>query len=163
MFKPIFVGGCLAISLFLIPAIAYGQASSLTPAAPAEMATGDQITPLEVQQFVQVLKRWKDIDQESQKKILMAIKAERLNPQLFLEIAKTQNTQTEGSPEFSAADLQKFKKVISKIQAMEPEIQSKKEHAITSQGLTVARFNQIGYTSEQNPALKQKIKQMLGE
>jgi hypothetical protein len=84
MFKPIFVGGCLAISLFLIPAIAYGQASSLTPAAPSEMATSDQITPLEVQQFVQVLKRWKDIDQESQKKILMAIKAERLNPQLFL-------------------------------------------------------------------------------
>ena len=163
MFKPVFVGGCLAISLFLIPAIASGQASSLTPAAPSEMATGDQITPLEVQQFVQVLKKWKDIDKEGQQKILTAIKAERLNPQTFLDIAKAQDPKTEGSPEFSAADLEKFKKVITKIQAMEPEIQSKKEHAITAQGLTVERFNQIGYTSEQNPTLKQKIKQMLGE
>lgn len=163
MFKSILVGGCLAISLLLSPAIAYGQASSLNPEAPTTMATGAEITPIEVQQFVQVLKRWKDIEQDVQRKIVVAIKAEKMNPQRFMEIVKAQDPQTATKTDIPADDLEKFKKIVAKIQEMEQDVKGKKEHAITAQGLTIERFNQIGYSAEQNPSLKQKVKQMLGE
>ena len=148
------------------PEIGLSQASQLTAPSPSQLAVNQDFTPLEIQQFVQVLKRWQTLEMDAQKKVVAAINSEKLTPQRFLAIADSiqkKGDDPKTNTEVSAEDVERYRKILDKIKEIETAMQPKKEQAVISQGLTIPRFNQIGYTSEQNPALKQKIQQMLGE
>lgn len=165
MLKSLLSSGLCLCTLLAFPEIGRSQASQLTTPS-SQMAVNQDFTPLEIQQFVQVLKRWQTLEMEAQKKVVAAINSEKLTPQRFLAIADSiqkKGDDPKTNKEVSAEDVERYRKILDKIKEIETAMQPKKEQAVISQGLTIPRFNQIGYTSEQNPALKQKIQQMLGE
>ena len=166
MLKSLLSSGLCLCTLLAFPGIVRSQATQLTTPSSAQMAVNQDFTPLEIQQFVQVLKRWQTLEMEAQKKIVAAINREKLTPQRFLVVADSiqkKGDDPKTNTEVSAEDVERYRKILDRIKEIETEMQPKKEQAVISQGLTIPRFNQIGYTSEQNPALKQKIQQMLGE
>ncbi|MGL5036115.1 MAG: DUF4168 domain-containing protein [Microcystaceae cyanobacterium] len=156
------LSSCLLISLFSFPQVANSQANQLGAPSPSQVAASQDIKPLELQQFVQVLKRWQGLDMEAQKRIVEGIKAENFTPQRFMEINEVKSKSAGGSTSLSADDLDKYQKIMTRIQDIEKLIQEKRKQAVASQGLSIERFNQIGYAAEQNPEMKQKVQQMLG-
>ncbi len=161
MLKPFFCG-LLSLSFLSIAIAAPSHAQSAAQALTQTASVGN-IPALELQQFVQVLKRWKSIDMESQRKMVGVIKAEKMNPERFVEILKQQQNPGASTTEISADDKAKFEKIMAKFQEIEQESIPKKEKAITSQGLEIQRFAQIQRIVQQDPSLQQRVQQMLGE
>ena len=162
MLKSIVLGSCLFLSLLSFPTVVRSQANQLSAPNPSQVATSQDITPLEIQQFVQVLKRWQSLEVDAQKKIVEGIKAEQLTPQRFVEINDIKTKSVGADTQLSSEDLDKYQKILARIQEIEKAMKGKREQAIISQGLTVKRFNEIGYAAEQDPQMKQKVQQMLG-
>jgi hypothetical protein len=163
MLKSIFLGGCLGISLLSTPVAVYAQAQQLMTPPPAQAAVSEEISPLELQQFVQVLKQWRVIEMEMQKKMTQAIKAEGLTPERFLEIERKQdNFSLSSGAAVSEQEQQQFEKAQANVRKIWQETQPKKKRVITAQGLDIQRFSQIGQKVEQDRNLQQRVQQMLG-
>jgi len=163
MFKSVLICGLLGLSLLSLPIAANAQAQQLNAQTQTQSTASAEIPSLELQQFVQIIKRWKTIDQESQGKMVQIIKSEGLTPERFVEILKQQQSPKASDGELSADDKAKFEKIITKFQQVEQDSIPKKEKAITSQGLDVKRFAQIQQMIQQDPSLQQKVQKMMGE
>ncbi len=161
MFKFVCVCGLLSLSIISLPIAT--DAQQINAQAQNQSTASAEVPSLELQQFVQVLKRWKNIDQESQGKMVQVIKVEGLSPERFVEILKQQQAPNASDPELSADDKSKMEKIITKFQQIEQDAIPKKEKAIISQGLEVQRFAQIQRIIQQDPTLKQKVQKMMGE
>ncbi|MEB3311831.1 MAG: DUF4168 domain-containing protein [Snowella sp.] len=161
MLKPFFCG-LLSLSFLSVAIASPSQAQSAAQTLTQTASVGT-VPALELQQFVQVLKRWKSIDLESQRKMLGVIKAEKMAPERFMEILKQLQEPNASTSEISADDKAKFEKIMAKFQEIEQEAIPKKEKAITAQGLEVQRFAQIQRIIQQDPTLQQRVQQMLGE
>ena len=73
MFKPVFLSGLFSfsiLSLLSVPIAAFGQAQGLTSQAQTQSTASENIPALELQQFVQIRKRWQSVDQDSQRKMV---------------------------------------------------------------------------------------------
>jgi ubiquitin len=166
MVKSSFLGVFVGALLLLSPAVAVGQAEQLTPeplsqTKPQGEMTGE-ITRLELQQFVQILKQVQNIDKQMQQKMAKAIKAEGLTPQRFVEIGQRQeNTETPLTTEISEKELSQFERALAKLKQIEQEAIPLKERAVIAQGLTLERFSQIGQKVNQDPSLQKQVQQML--
>jgi hypothetical protein len=115
-----------------------------------------------MQQFAQALKQLKRIEMETQEKIIEALKQERLSPERFQEIAQQRNNpDASGATQISPGEQEHFDKAIAKIQTIRQEAAPKESRAVSMQGLTEERFNQIGQMINQNPALKQQLQNSL--
>jgi len=163
MFKSVLICGLLGLSLLSLPIAANAQAQQLNAQTQTQSTASAEIPSLELQQFVQIIKRWKTIDQESQGKMVQIIKSEGLTPERFVEILKQQQAPKASDGELSADDKAKFEKIITKFQQVGQDSIPKKEKAITSQGLDVKRFAQIQQMIQQDPSLQQKVQKMMGE
>lgn len=161
MLKPFFCG-LLSLSFLSVAIASPSQAQSAAQILNQTASVGN-IPALELQQFVQVLKRWKTIDMESQKKMVGVIKAEKMAPERFMEILKQQQNPDVSANDISADDKAKFEKIMTKFQEIEEEAIPKKEKAIVSQGLEVQRFAQIQRIIQKDPSLQQRVQQMLGD
>jgi hypothetical protein len=80
-----------------------------------------------------------------------------------MAILKQKQSPTPSDEPLSTDDNTKFEKIIVKFQKIEEDSIPKKEKAIISQGLDIQRFGQIQRTIQQDPALQEKVKAMLGE
>lgn len=165
MLKSIVVG-LVGTLVSLAPGMAQAQTQPPSPQvlsqsfSPGRAST--TITPLELQQFIQALRQLQRVDMETQEKLVEALKSENLSPQRFQEIGQKQNNpDIPGVAPVSAAEQQRFEKAIAKIQTIREEAAPKQSRAITLQGLTVERFNQIGVAIEQNPDLRRQIQNRL--
>ena len=165
MLKPVLLSGLVGLSIFSFAIAAQAQSQGQIYQAQIQSAASQTIPALELQQFVQVQKRWKNIEQQSQGLMVQAIKSEGLTPERFMVILKQKQSPTPSPSDepLSTDDNTKFEKIIVKFQKIDEESIPKKEKAITSQGLDVQRFGQIQRTIQQDPALQEKVKAMLGE
>lgn len=165
MVKPI-IGGMVGVLLYFPPLAAQSQVQPLNPQilsqASAPIGSNEAVSPLEVQQFAQALKQLKKIEMETQEKIVAALKHENLSPERFQEIGQRQsNLDSSGSAEITPGEQERFDKAIAKIQTIQQEAAPKQHRAITLQGLTEERFNQIGQMIDKSPTLKQQLKNSL--
>ncbi len=164
MMKPM-IGGVAVALLYFPPVVAQTHVQPFSPQllSQTSLSTGSNgtVTPLEIQQFAQALKQLQKIEMETQEKIVKALKEERLSPERFQEIAQQLNSPDAGTTQITPTEQERFDKAIAKIQTIRQEVASKENRAISMQGLTTERFNQIGQMIDKNPALKQQLRNSL--
>lgn len=155
------VGGLIGTLLSLSPLIAQAEGQPFSHLILAQIPTlrgeSESVSPLELQQFIQALKQLKRVEMETQEKMIEALKSERLSPQRFQEIGQQQSNPDATSTQISPNEQQQFEKALTKIQTIQQEAIPKQSRAVTFQGLTMQRFNQIGRAIEKNPTLKQQL------
>ncbi len=164
MLKPV-IGGMVGTLLYFLPAAAQSQLQQ-TPQVLSQYSTSagsnDTVRPLELQQFAQALKQLKKVEMETQGKMVEALKEEHLSPQRFQEIGQQKNNPAAaGATQITPSEQERFDKALAKIQAIQQEAAPKQSRAITLQGLTEERFNQIGQMIDKSPALKQQLQNSL--
>lgn len=156
------IGGAIGALLYLSPAVAQNPVQRLNPQSFAQTfspkGANESVSLLELQQFGQALKQLRLVEMETQQKMAEALKSEKLSPQRFQEIGQRQsNPDFPLSTEISPTEQQRFDNALAKIQTIGQEANPKQSRAITSQGLTVERFNQIGQAIDKNPTLRQQF------
>lgn len=140
--------------------IAGTTAFAQTPQLPQpQEAQQINVSDSELEKFAQVVQALQIAEQESQQKMIAVIEAEDLDIEKFNEIhqAKMQN----GEVKASDADQQKHQKAVAKLEAMQPEIMKMMESIITTEGLTMERFQQIAAAMQSSPELQQKLQQLM--
>ncbi|EAZ90454.1 DUF4168 domain-containing protein [Crocosphaera chwakensis] len=163
MFKSLVVGGAIAIVGLIIPTSAYGQfnGGSISPTIEAETVANPQVSPLELQQFVQVIKRFQRIERYMQMQMAKAIKKEGLTPEKFMEINESQR-QLRSESVNSSEDLEKFRKVVVQFREIMDDAEEKRQSTVENQGLELDRFLEIEKIVAGNKQLQSKVEQMLG-
>lgn len=165
MLKPV-IGGVATALLALPSVVAQTPVQQLSPQVVSQVSTStrssDTVSPLEIQQFAQALKQLKKIEMETQEKIVQALKDERLSPERFQEIAQQRgNPDPSGATQITPKEQERFDKAVAKIQTIRQETASKESRAVSMQGLTEERFNQIGQMIDKNPVLKRQLQNSL--
>lgn len=156
------IGGAIAALLCSAPVVAQAQVQPLSSQLFSQASTSTRssgtISPLEMQQFAQALRQLQKIEMETQEKVIQVLKQERLSPERFQEIAQQRrNSDPSGAIQVTPNEQERFDKAITKIQTIRQEAAPKESRAVSMQGLTEERFNQIGQMINQNPALKQQL------
>ncbi len=155
------VSGFVGVLVAIAPSVVAAPSLSAPVLAQAfsPNRASNTVSPLELQQFIQAVKQLQKVQMETQEKLVDALKSERLSPERFQEIGRYRNNPDSPlSGPISPAEQERFDKAITKIQKIQAEATPKQNRAITLQGLTVERFNQIGAAIDASPTLQQQIR-----
>jgi len=137
------------------------QAQTQAPASqPKQVAPQANVSPQELQRFTNAIKQLQAIQQQSRTEMVQAVQRQGLSEQRFVQIYQAQQNPQSAS-KISQQEKQNFEKAITQIKAIQQQTQPKMQQAVKSQGLEVERFNQILASVQQNPALQQKVQEML--
>ncbi len=150
------VNALLICAGILAGSTAYAQ----TPQLPQQQEQQKvEVSDAELSKFAKAYQGIQVAEQESQKKMIAAVEEQELEIAQFNEIhqAKMQNQEVSASKD----DLKKHEKAVEKIEAMQPEIQKNMEEIITSEGLSIERFQQIATAMQADPALQQRLQQIM--
>lgn len=148
------------IKSLLIMFVMMGSAVSFAQAPKA----ADDVSDQDLDKFVQSYKHIQAANQEAQQDMMKMIEDEGLDVQRFQTI---QQASTDPSKEVDATkeEMASHKKISSKIQAMQPELEKKMETIIEKDGLTLDRYQAIAMAIQDNQELQQKVqsKMMAGQ
>ena len=162
MFKSLVVGGMITIVGFMSPTVAYGQFNGpISPSIETETVVDPEVSPLELQQFVQIIKQFKRIEAMTQREMAKALKKEGLTPERFMEINESQR-QLRSESVNSSADLEKFRNVVVKFNEIMDDAEEKRQGTVETQGLKLNRFLEIEKIVSNNRQLQAKVQRMLG-
>ncbi len=136
--------------------------SSGTPAAPAVTEVSDA----ELQQFAKVIPELQEIQQSAQQQVSAAIQEAGLSEDRFRELYTAQQAPAGAAaqPSTSAAtpqEQQAVEQVVTQLETIKNETQTRREAAVRSQGLEVNRFNEILAAVRQDSGLQQQLQQIL--
>ena len=161
MLKSLVVGGVVMVGL-MIPTVAYGQFNGpISPTVETETTVDPKVSPLELQQFVQVIKQFQRIETVVQRQMAKAIQKEGLTPERFMEINQSQR-QLRSESVNSSEDLEKFRKVVVKFHEIMDDAEEKRQSTVATQGLELERFLEIEKIVSGNRQLQAKVERMLG-
>ena len=161
MLKSLVVGGGVMVGL-MIPTVAYGQFNGpISPTVETETTVDPKVSPLELQQFVQVIKQFQRIETVVQRQMAKAIQKEGLTPERFMEINQSQR-QLRSESVNSSEDLEKFRKIVVKFQEIMDDAEEKRQSTVATQGLELERFLEIEKIVSGNRQLQAKVERMLG-
>jgi Domain of unknown function (DUF4168) len=143
------------------PGSAPGAApSSGTPAAPVA-----EVSEAELQQFAKVIPELQEIQQSAQQQVSEAIQSAGLTEDRFRELYTAQQSPSGGQqPAATAAtpqEQQAVQQVVTQLETIKKDIQTRREAAVRSQGLEVNRFNEILAAVRQDSELQQQLQQIL--
>ena len=152
----------LKIKALLLCAILIAGTTAIaqTPQLPQPQETQEvNVSDAELAKFAEAIKTLQSAEQESQKKMIAIVEEQDLDIEKFNEIhqAKMQNLEVKASE----ADQQKHQKAVAKLEAMQPEIMKLMESIITTEGLTMERFQQIAAAMQASPELQQRLQQLM--
>ena len=163
MFKSLVVGGVMAVVGLMSHTVAYGQfGGPISPTIQTETVADPEVSPLELQQFVQVIKQFQRIEAVMQRKMAQAMKKEGLTPERFMEINESQR-QLRSESVNSSEDLEKFRKVVVKFNEIMDDAEAKRQSTVETQGLELKRFLEIEKIVSNNRQLQAKVQRMLGK
>ncbi|CAN5341871.1 hypothetical protein BH23BAC2_BH23BAC2_06030 [soil metagenome] len=113
----------------------------------------------ELQQFAKTLVALQTAEQAAQQKMISIVEEQELNIEKFNEIhqAKMQNAEVKASE----AELVKHQKAVEKLEAIQPGIQQQMMEIVTSEGLSLERFQQITAAMQSSPELQQRLQQLM--
>jgi Domain of unknown function (DUF4168) len=132
-----------------------GQSPSAAPATP--------VSETELQKFAKVIPQLQQIQQSAQQQVSEAIKKAGLSEDRFRELYGAQQTPnaSQASTPATPQEQQAVQQVASQLETIKTEVQSRRERAVTSQGLELTRFNEILTAVRQDSQLQQQLQQML--
>ncbi|MEA5509844.1 DUF4168 domain-containing protein [Crocosphaera sp. UHCC 0190] len=161
MYKSILVGGVMTIVGLSVPTTVMAQFQvPLSSTVESSQASQPAVSPLELQQFVQVIKQFQKIEMQTQQQMAKAIGKEGLTPQRFVEINESQRNRNPQA-NVSSDELDKFKKAVVKVNEIMNASETKRQRTVETQGLELKRFLEIESTISQNKALQARVQQML--
>lgn len=162
MFKSLVVGSMITIVGLSVPTIAKAQFEApLSPNSQLSVVSESEVSPIELQQFVQVIKQFRRIEYKTQQQMAKVLKKEGLSPDRFMEINQSQQdwrSQSNASPD----EMEKFRKVVVEMKDIMSEAETKRQRTVETQGLELERFLEIEKIVANNKDLQGKVKQMLG-
>jgi hypothetical protein len=130
-----------------------------------------KVSQEELQQFAQAYKQIQQIRQDSEAKMVEAVKNAGLSPERFIEISELQQSPQaqEGQPtqegqqntKITAQEQQGFENAKSKILEIRQQSESQMEQAIQKEGLDIPRFNEIVAALQQDPSLRDQVQQLI--
>jgi len=121
-----------------------------------------QVSPQELQKFAKAVKLLLPIQREANQQIALAIQQEGLSKDRFSEIFEAQQMpQVQPATPISQQEKQKFTRTLTKVTAIQQQLQPKLKKIVQDQGLEVPRFNQIQTEVKQNPALLQQVLKLI--
>ena len=162
MFKISILSSIVTILLLASPQKAKSQFQApLSPTIKTETIYSQEVSPLELKQFVNVIKHFQRIEMNMQHIMAKAMKKEGLTPEKFMEINKNQR-QLNPNIDNSSEDLDKFRKVVVKLEEIMNNAEKKRQSTVKMQGLALERFLKIEEIVAKSKNLQEKVQKMLG-
>ncbi len=152
------------------PGSANQQAPARQSAPPSQSPSQPQNQPApqaevsqeELQKFANAVKKLQPLQKEALSQITQVIQQQKLSEKRFGEIYQArQNPQAQPTPKISPEENKRFEQANAKIEQIQQATQSRMEQTVRSEGLEIPQFNRIFAAIRQNPALMQKIQQMI--
>ncbi|MBW4632650.1 MAG: DUF4168 domain-containing protein [Iphinoe sp. HA4291-MV1] len=136
---------------------------SSQPQAPAIPQTSQtKVSPEELQKFASSLKQLIVIEQGANQQITQIISQSGLSQQRFLEVYKSQRNPSEKPKQaVTSKEKQQFDKAFTNLRSIQQEANTKMQQVLQKEGLPPERFNQIEAAVRQDPALQQKVREMI--
>jgi hypothetical protein len=135
--------------------------ASGTPAAPA----ATEVSDAELQKFAKVIPELQEIQQSAQQQVSEAIQSAGLTEDRFRELYTAQQApsgeQQQPATAATPQEQQAVEQVVTQLETIKSEVQTRREQAVRSQGLEVNRFNEILAAVRQDAGLQQQLQQML--
>jgi len=119
-----------------------------------------EISDAELKQFAEAYKKTQEVNQDAQEQMMKVLEAEDMSVEKYTEINNAINnpeTQTEVSDE----DMAKFKKIVSKFEAIQKQSQEKMQKAIVKTGMSLERYQQIFNLVQTDPELQKRLQEFL--
>lgn len=153
--------------LFLITSYSTVNAQQQPPAQqpPVQQNAPDiDVSEGELEKFVSAVDEVKELQENSQEKMINAIESEGLDANRFVQINNLQmNPEAQGGGDISDKEMESYKKAKEKVDKMQKEMQDKQVKAIEDQGIDVQRYVEIVRAAQADPELRQKIQKMQSE
>jgi hypothetical protein len=143
------------------------------PGSPSSGASNSQVSSQEVQKFANAIKEMRTIQNDAHNQAEQVIQKQGLTVDRFNALLQSQQPQSssqsqpqaqpnaQASPQASPQEQQKFQQALTELTQLQQDTQRKLEAAVTNQGLTVDRFNQVFAMVRQDPNLRQQVEQQL--
>ncbi|MFD2697010.1 DUF4168 domain-containing protein [Mesonia sediminis] len=119
-----------------------------------------QVSDADLAKFAEAYKAVQVENRELQQEMVAYMKKEGMEVQRFQAIQQASvnpNQEVEATP----AEMKSYKKVVAKVQEMQPQLQKDMMSIIQDKGLSIERYQQIGAALQQNPELQQKLQNLM--
>ncbi len=164
MLKQLLTGSYVFVLLLAGIRSVQAQVPNPAPSTQPQVTTAPQtqISPEELQKFARTLKQLIVIEQGVNQQISQAVSQSGLSEQRFTEIYQARNNPpSQPKTAISSQEKQKFDRTFTKLGEIQQQGQSKMQQIVKKEGIEPARFQQIMAAVKQDPALKQKVQQMI--
>lgn len=154
----------ILLCIFLVVGSLSAQADTLefTPHTPTQETPQIQVSPEELQKFVNSVKQLQLTYHQFQTSMVQAVEEEGLTQERFTEIyLAQQNSAAQPETEITQKEKQDFEKAFAKVEQIQLENQSQMKQIVEQEDLEVQRFNQIFAATLQDSTLQQQVRQML--
>ena len=149
----------LALTGALVGGFSLTAAAQQTQAA-ASVKTQTDVSVAELNKFADAFQQVQVENQAAQEKMMGIIKNEGLDVERFTEIQKAQ-MNPEAKVEATDKELKMHAAVVTELQKMQPELESKMQEIIADHGLTLDRYKAVAMALQQDKSLQQKFQGIL--
>ncbi|MEH6657146.1 DUF4168 domain-containing protein [Leeuwenhoekiella marinoflava] len=149
----------LALTGALVGGFSLTAAAQQTQAA-ASVKTQTDVSVAELNKFADAFQQVQVENQAAQEKMMGIIKNEGLDVERFTEIQKAQ-MNPEAKVEATDEELKMHAAVVTELQKMQPELESKMQEIIADHGLTLDRYKAVAMALQQDKSLQQKFQGIL--
>lgn len=160
MFKQLLWKGCLSLVISTtcfagLPA--YSQPGDAIASTPIYTVAANDISSQELEKFAKAIATLRQIDEETQTKMIKAVEAAGMTPEEFMEIGENK----ENVDNLPADKQLQFQKALDEVRKLNEEDRTQKRQAVENSGLEVSRFNEIGEMVESDRNLQKKVVEIL--
>ena len=159
MLKQLLLKGGLGLVISTIGLAGFpvsGQATEVIAQSSTEMAASD-ISEQELKKFATAIAELREIDEETQVKMIEAVQATGMSPEEFMEIGKKENSERNLSEEKQ----DQFEEALEAVRNLNEKDRQKKRVAVQEAGLEISRFNEIGKIVEKDRDLQKQVVEIL--
>lgn len=119
-----------------------------------------EVSDADLKKFVAAVQQIQMVSQQAQQEMMQVVQEEGMEIPRFNEIHEaTMNPEVE--VEATTEEKDTHKKIIGELETMQAGVQQQIEKLITDQGLSLEKYEQIAMQLQSNPALQQRIQQMI--
>jgi hypothetical protein len=119
-----------------------------------------KVTDKELNNFADAFQEVQMENQSVQQEMMTMIKEKGLDVNRFQEIQQSQ-MDPNSTVEVSEKEMIAFKSVMSKIEAMQPELQAQMEAIIKKKGLSLERYQEVAAAIQSDADLQQKLQTIM--
>lgn len=122
-----------------------------------------EVSDEELENFLEVSSELQEIQMGSQQEMIAVVEEEGLTVEKYNTIAEAEQMgqPTDELEDISSEDLENYVEASTQIAEMEEELEPQLEEIITENGMEMDRFQEINRALQQDPALQQRIQQMM--